>query len=156
MSSALIPAWCQLHSAITLWTTRAAQKVKNVSPYQDNKETEYTRSGTYLCLLFHIVAFDIKTLVIPWHQFVNSLFIPCGRLVIQTASFRSSSFAERLPAKCFILETVKSLTVPGPDCTEDARRCPNGIAHSARFVSAGQYADVHCRAAEQSHAWACL
>ena len=53
-----------------------------------------------ICLLFHIVAFDIETLVIPWHEFVYTLFIPCGRLVIQPASFRSSSFTKRLPARC--------------------------------------------------------
>ena len=44
----------------------------------------------------------------------------------------------------------------GPDCTENARRCPNGIGHAGRLVSAGQYADVHCRATEQFHARACL
>ena len=32
--------------------------------------------------------------------------------------------------------------MPGPDCTEDARRCSSGITHAARLVSAGQYADV--------------
>ena len=46
--------------------------------------------------------------------------------------------------------------VPGPDCTEGARRCSNGISHTAMLVSAGQYADVHCRATEQFHARACL
>ena len=70
--------------------------------FNNNTETEYTSCGTYLCLLFHIVVFDIKTLV-PWHQFVYSLFIPCGRLVIQPASFRSSSFAKRLPASSFFI-----------------------------------------------------
>ena len=34
--------------------------------------------------------------------------------------------------------------MPGLDCTEDARRCPHGIAHAGRLVSTGQYADVHC------------
>ena len=37
---------------------------------------------------------------VPWHQFVYTLFLQCGRLVIQRASFRSSSFAKRLPARC--------------------------------------------------------
>ena len=46
--------------------------------------------------------------------------------------------------------------VPGPYCTEDTRRCLNGIAHAARLVSAGHYVDVHCRTAEQLHARACL
>ena len=54
------------------------------------------------------------------------------------------------------LETGKSPTVPGQDSTEDVRRLPNGIAHAARLVSAGQYADVHCRATEQFHTRACL
>ena len=40
--------------------------------------------------------------------------------------------------------------MPGPDCTEDARRCPNGIAHAVRLVSTRQYADLHCHATEQS------
>ena len=62
-----------------------------------------------------------------------TLFIPCCRLVIQPASFRSWSFAKRLPARCsFIFRNKKSPTVPGPDCTEDARRCPNGIAHASK------------------------
>ena len=64
-----------------------------------NTETEYTGFGTYPCLLFHIIAFDIEALV-PWHQFVYTLFIPCGRLVIQPASFRSWSFSKHLPARC--------------------------------------------------------
>ena len=120
-------------------------------------ETDYTNFGTYLCLLFHIVVFDIKALVVPWHQFVYSLFIPCGHLVIQPASFRSSSFVKFLPASCsFIFGNRKSPTVPGPDCTEDAQRCPKGIAHAARLVSAGQYPDVHCCATEQFHVRTCL
>ena len=61
----------------------------------------------YLCPLFHIVVFDIKALIVPWHQFVYTLFIPCGRLVIQPASFRSSSFAKRLPARCSIFGNRK-------------------------------------------------
>ena len=67
--------------------------------FNNNTETEYTSFGTYLCLLFHLVTFDIKALV-PWHQFVYTLFIPCSHLAIQPASFRSSSFAKRLPARC--------------------------------------------------------
>ena len=65
-----------------------------------NTETECTSFGTYLSLLFLIVTFDVKALVVPWNQFVYILFITCGRLVIQPASFRSSSFAKRLPARC--------------------------------------------------------
>ena len=49
------------------------------------------------------------------------------------------------------METAKCPMVPGPDCMEDGRRCPNGIAHAARLVSAGQYADMHCHATEQCH-----
>ena len=50
----------------------------------------------------------------------------------------------------------KNPTVLGQDCTEDALRCPNGIAHAERLVFAVQYADKHCRATEQFHARACL
>ena len=113
----------------------------------------------YFCVLFHIVVFGITALV-PWHQFVYTIFMPCGRLLfnqVMTAFFRSSSIAKRLPATCpVILEIGKSPTVPDPDCNEDARRCPNGIVHAVSLVSAGQYADVHCCATEQFHARACL
>ena len=54
------------------------------------------------------------------------------------------------------LEIGKGPTVSGLDCTEDARICPNGIAHAARLVSDGQYADVICRATEQFHARICF
>ena len=37
--------------------------------FNNNTETEYTCFGTYLCLLCHTFAFDIKALVVPWHQF---------------------------------------------------------------------------------------
>ena len=67
--------------------------------FYNNTETEYASFGTYLCLLFHIVAFDFKAFV-PWHQFMYTLFVPCGHLVIEPASFRTSSFAKRLPARC--------------------------------------------------------
>ena len=46
------------------------------------------------------------------------------------------------------LETGESPTVPDPDCKKDARRGPNEITDPARLVSAGQYADVHCREIE--------
>ena len=44
----------------------------------------------------------VKALVLPWHQFVYTLFIPATWLFNQetTASFRSSSFAKRLPSWC--------------------------------------------------------
>ena len=45
------------------------------------------------------LAFDIKALVISLHQFVYTDYIPCGNLVVQPASFRSS-FAKHLPARC--------------------------------------------------------
>ena len=65
---------------------RAVHKVKKFRRtkifFNNNTETEYKSFGTYLCLLFHVVTFDIKTRV-PWHQFLFTLFIPCGRLVIQ-------------------------------------------------------------------------
>ena len=122
--------------------------------FNNNTETEYTSFGTYLSLHFHIAALDIKTLVVTWQQFVYTLFIPCGCLVIQLASFWSSPFAKQ-GAPSF-LETGKRPTLPGLDCMEDARRCPTGIAHAAMLVSARQYVDVHCRATEQFHARACL
>ena len=65
----------------------------------NNRGTDYISFGTYLCLLF-IVAFDIKALGVPWHQFVYTLFIPRDRLVIQPASFKSSSFAKCLSGRC--------------------------------------------------------
>ena len=40
--------------------------------------------NTIAYILLHIVAFDIKALVVPWHQFVYTLVIPCGRLVTQS------------------------------------------------------------------------
>ena len=46
--------------------------------------------------------------------------------------------------------------VPGPDYTEDDRIYPIGIAHAARLMSAGQYADEHCRGTEQFNSRACL
>ena len=65
---------------------------------------------------------------------------------LPTEFFRRSSFVKRYQqGDPSFLETGKSPTVPCPDCTENARRCPNGIAHATRLVSAGQYADVHCR-----------
>ena len=64
-----------------------------------------------------------------------------------------SVYQKRAPS---FFKTGKSPTAQGPECTEDARRCPNGTAHAVRFVSAGQYADVHCGATEQFHAKACL
>ena len=96
-----------------------------------------------LCELFHIVAFDIKALI-PWHQFVYTLVIPCGRRQHSSDLYHLRSvYQQGVPS---FLETGKSYTVPGPDCPEDVRRCPSGIAHAARPVSVGQYADVHCRA----------
>ena len=111
--------------------TKVVHKVKNVSPYQDifnkNTETEYTSFGTYICLLSHIVAFDIKTLVVPWHHVVACLFNqhPSGLHRLRSIYHQGAPW---------FLKTGKSPTVPGTDCTEDARRCPNGIAHAARLV----------------------
>ena len=99
------------------------------------------------------VAFDIKALV-PWHQFVYTIVIPCGcRQHSSGIHHLRSVYQKGAPS---FLETVRSTTVPGLDCAEDALRCPTGIAHAARLVSAGQYADMHCRVTEQSHARACL
>ena len=41
--------------------------------------------------------------------------------------------------------------VPGPDCMEDGRMCPNGIHHASRSVSAWRYVGVHCHGSEQCH-----
>ena len=60
--------------------------------FNNSTETEYTSCGTYLCLLFHIVTFDIKSLVVPCHP-LHTMWPP-------TAFFRSSSFAKRLLARC--------------------------------------------------------
>ena len=103
--------------------------------FDNNTETEYTSFSTYLCLLFHIVAFDIKVLVIPWHQFLYTLFIPCVcRQHSSGLHHLQSIYLQGAPS---FLERGKSPTVAGLDCKEDARRCPNGIAHTARLVSAG-------------------
>ena len=121
--------------------------------FNNNTETEETSFSTYLCLLFHIVAFDIKALSTFSPVFVYPLYTTWP----PTAFLMCLSFAKRLSARCsFILETGKSSTVPVPDCTEDTRRCPNEIAHAERLVSGGHYADVHCCAAEQFQAGACL
>ena len=45
----------------------------------------------------------------------------------------------------------ESPMVPGPDCMEDGRKCPNGIHHAARSVSAWRYVGVHCHGSEQCH-----
>ena len=116
-------------------------------------QTEYRSFGKYLSLLIDLVAFDIKALVVPWHQFVYTLFIPSGRRQHFLGLHHLRSVQKRDDP---FPKTGKSPTVPGPDCTEDARSCHNGIAHSARLVSAAQYADVHCRVTEQFHARSCL
>ena len=91
-------------------------------------------------------------------SFVYTLVIPCGRLVIQLVSFRSSSFVKRLPAKCsFIFGNRKK---PRRCEARTVRRMledvPMELLTTTRLVSAGQYADVHCRATEQFHARSCL
>ena len=73
--------------------------------------------------------------------------------ILKVFIFFRSVYQKGVPS---FLKTGKSPTVPGPDCTEDVRRCRNGIAHATRLVSDGQYADVHCRATEQFHARTCL
>ena len=108
----------------------------------NNTETEYTSFGIYICLLFHIVDFDIKALVVPWrHQFVYTLLISCGRRQ-HSSGLHHLRIIYQQDAPSF-LETGKSSKEPGPDCMEDARRCPNGIVDPPRLVSAGQYADMH-------------
>ena len=60
--------------------------------------SSYHVTSNSILRVFIIVTFDIKTLV-PWHHVVYTLCISCGRLVM-TASFKSSSFAKRLLARC--------------------------------------------------------
>ena len=49
---------------------------------------------------FYSAAATCKFWHIPWHQFVFTLFISCGHLFIQPASFRSSSsLAKHLPTR---------------------------------------------------------
>ena len=45
--------------------------------------------------------------------------------------------------------------VPGPDCREDGKMCPNGIHHAARSVSAWLHVGVHCHGSEQCHVIVC-
>ena len=115
-----------------------------------NTETEYTSIGTYLCLLCHIVAFDIKALV-PWHV------VACLFNQVKTASFRSSPFAKRLLTRCsFIFGNRKKSDGARSGLYGGCSKMSQWNCYAARLVSAGQYADVHCRATEQFHARACL
>ena len=109
-----------------------------------------------LCLLFEIVAFDIDTCHTLAPVCVGP--IPCSYHVAADSILLVFIICEAVTSKVLLhfWKQEKNPKVPGPDCTEDARRCPNGIAHAARIVSAGQYADVHFRATEQFHAEACL
>ena len=132
---------------IITFSTRAVHKVKNVSPFQDilyiyRNCIQCTSFGTYRCILFHIVAFDIKALVVAY---LDTSLSGLHHLRSACQQGAPSFFGNR-----------KRPTVPGPDCTEDVLRCPNRIAHAARLLSAGQYADVHCRVTKQFHARACL
>ena len=70
-----------------------------------------------------MVAFHIKALVVPWHQFVYTLFIPYGRLVIQPGHDNNPSGPHHLrrvyqQGATSLLETEKGPTVPGSDCTK--------------------------------------
>ena len=76
--------------------------------------------GTYLGLLFHIIAFDIKALVVPWHQFLYTLVITSGRRQQSADLHHLRSFYQQ-GAPSF-LEKGKSPTVPGPDSTEGVLR----------------------------------
>ena len=78
-----------------------------------------------------------------------TLFIPCSRQQ-HSSGFHHLQGIYQQGAPSF-LETGKSLMVPGPNCTEDARRCPNEIAHAARLMSARQYADRHCHNRTTAH-----
>ena len=97
-----------------------------------------------LSTISHSLLWHYKAFVVPWHQLVYILFIPCGfRQHSPGLQHMRSIYQQGDPS---FSETGRSATIPGPACTEDARRCPNGIARAARLVSAGQYVDVHWRA----------
>ena len=70
--------------------------------FNNNIETEYTSFGTYLCPPFHIVAFDIKTLVVPWHQFVYILFRPCGTWLSNQVTIASFIICQAFPSKVLL------------------------------------------------------
>ena len=61
-----------------------------------------------------------------------------------------------IPETNHVSRRGESPMVPGPDCVEDGRMCPNGIHHAARSVSAWQYVGVHCHGSEQCHVRICL
>ena len=141
-----------------MWENNINHDLREIDCTGDDWKTLAECFGTYLCLLFHTVAFDIKALVIPWHQFVYTPFIPYGRLDIQPASFRSSLFAKRLPTSCFfIFENKKKSQGARSGLYGGARKMSQwNCSHSKVCGSAGKYADVHCRATEEFHARICL
>ena len=118
--------------------------------FNNSTETEYKSVGTYLCVLFHIVTFDIKALVIPWHQFVY------------TSSYHVATWLfNRHPSGCEAFTSNVLLHFWKKRKKFDSARpglfggCSK-MSHPARLVSAGKYADVHCHATEQFHARSCL
>ena len=78
--------------------------------FNNNTKTEYTSYGTYLCVLFHIVAFDIKAFVVPGHQFVYTLAVPCGRLAIQPGhdSILQVFFIDAFGIKAFVVQLLEA------------------------------------------------
>ena len=44
----------------------------------------------------------VKALVVPWHQFVYTLFIPCGRLVIQNRILQVFIICEAFASKVLL------------------------------------------------------
>ena len=120
--------------------------------FSNNTETEYTSFHTYFCLLSHILAFDIKALVKPWHQFVYTLFIPCGHLVIQPASFRSSLFAKCLPARSsFIFGNRKNFDGARSGLYGGCSKMSQWNCSCSKTCICWEYVDVHCCATEQFH-----
>ena len=77
--------------------------------------------------------FNIKTLVVPWHL-VHTLLIPYGCLVIQPGHDSILHHLRTVYQQCApsFLETGKSPTMLGPDCTEDAQPWPQLSLHIPR------------------------
>ena len=82
---------------------------RNPPLINNNTKTEYTSFDTYPCLLFHIIVFDIKALVVP----ITSLCIPSSYHVA----------ADRILQGLIIYEAFTSKILIHFWKQEDVRRC---------------------------------